>query len=106
MSGQQSCIKYNIVKTLHSYMLSHRRTVFYGISLLVHCVLFFVYFRMYTNGINPKIKNIYPKVTFPVSRGTPCIQNLPFWDHNEQWTPVVTKNSQVILHIRFKFVHT
>jgi len=56
---------------------------------------------MYTNGVNPKIKNIYPEVTFPVSRGTPCIQSLPFWDHNEQWTPVVTTNSQVILHILF-----
>eukprot|EP00102_Acyrthosiphon_pisum_P016442 XP_008187406.1 PREDICTED: fatty acid synthase-like [Acyrthosiphon pisum] len=50
--------------------------------------------KMYTNGVNPKIKYIYPKVTFPVSRGTPCIQSLPFWDHNEQWTTVVT-NSQI-----------
>jgi len=77
-------------------MRRHGRTLLCGINF---------FFRMYTNGVNPKIKYIYPKVTFPVSRGTPCIQSLPFWDHNEQWTPVVT-NSQVILHIRFKFLHT
>jgi len=51
---------------------------------------------MYANGVNPKIQDIYPKITFPVSRGTPCIQSLPFWDHNEQWTSVATTNSQVI----------
>lgn len=72
-------------------MLTHRCTVLYGIIFYWYTL----YFRMYTNGINPKIKNIYPKVTFPVSRGTPSIQNLPFWDHNEKLTPVVTKNSQV-----------
>jgi len=78
-------------------MRSHcRRTVLYGDILLLYGVLFFVYFRMYAKGVNPKITNIYPKVTFPVSRGTPCIQSLPLWDHNEQWTPVVTTNSQVI----------
>jgi len=61
---------------------------------------------MYTNGVNLKIRDFYPKITFPVSRGTPSIQSLPFWDHNEQWTPVVTTNSQVIiLHIQFKFLH-
>ncbi|CAH1725990.1 unnamed protein product [Aphis gossypii] len=51
--------------------------------------------KMYTNGINLKIRDLYPKITFPVSRGTPSIQSLPFWDHNEQWTPVVTTNSQI-----------
>lgn len=41
---------------------------------------------MYTNGLNPKIKELYPKITFPVSRGTPSIYDLPFWDHTEMWT--------------------
>lgn len=41
---------------------------------------------MYTNGLNPKIKELYPKITFPVSRGTPSIYDLPFWDHTEKWT--------------------
>ncbi|KAF0755952.1 fatty acid synthase-like isoform X1 [Aphis craccivora] len=42
--------------------------------------------KMYTNGLNPKIKELYPKITFPVSRGTPSIYDLPFWDHTETWT--------------------
>ncbi|XP_026822789.1 fatty acid synthase-like, partial [Rhopalosiphum maidis] len=51
--------------------------------------------KLYANGVNLRIQNIYPKISFPVSRGTPSIQSLPFWDHNEQWTPVVTTNSQI-----------
>lgn len=41
---------------------------------------------MYTNGLNPKIQELYPKVSFPVSRGTPSINELPFWDHNQVWS--------------------
>jgi len=75
--------------------------------LLYYYVLFYINFRLYINGVNLRIQDIYPKITFPVSRGTPSIQKLPFWDHNEQWTPVVTINSQVILHIQFKIcLHT
>lgn len=40
---------------------------------------------MYVNGISPKIQGLYPKITFPVSRGTPSIHSLPFWDHREKW---------------------
>uniref|UniRef100_A0A2H8TDM0 Fatty acid synthase n=1 Tax=Melanaphis sacchari TaxID=742174 RepID=A0A2H8TDM0_9HEMI len=42
--------------------------------------------KMYSIGLNPKIKELYPKITFPVSRGTPSIYSLPFWDHSENWT--------------------
>lgn len=51
---------------------------------------------MYIAGLNPKIQELYPKITYPVSRGTPSTQTLPFWDHTEQWTPQVTMASQVI----------
>lgn len=52
------------------------------------------------------IQELYPKITFPVSRGTPSIQILPFWDHTEQWTPQVTMASHVtILHIILFFQH-
>lgn len=43
-------------------------------------------FRMYTSGINPKIQGLYPKLYFPVSRGTPSLQSLPLWDHTHLWT--------------------
>lgn len=50
---------------------------------------------MYTSGINPKIERLYPKVTFPVSRGTPTICDFPLWDHNVQWKTSLSIASQV-----------
>lgn len=53
---------------------------------------------MYVNGLNPKVQALYPPMKFPVSRGTPSIPaNLPFWDHNEQWTPIAVRNAFVSL---------
>lgn len=40
--------------------------------------------------MNPKIQEIYPKVVFPVSRGTPPIHNMPFWDHSNQYSSIST----------------
>ena len=37
---------------------------------------------LYELGINPSIENLYPKVEFPVSRGTPSIGSLMRWDHS------------------------
>lgn len=51
---------------------------------------------MYTSGLNPKIQELNPKITFPVSRGTPSIQNLPIWNHEEQWTPMICKVSFLV----------
>ncbi|CAI6347084.1 unnamed protein product [Macrosiphum euphorbiae] len=42
--------------------------------------------KMYTSGLNPKIKDLYPTLKYPVSRGTPSIYGLPFWDHTEKWS--------------------
>ncbi|XP_016657076.1 fatty acid synthase isoform X4 [Acyrthosiphon pisum] len=42
--------------------------------------------KMYTSGLNPKIKEVYPTIQYPVSRGTPSIFGLPFWDHTEKWS--------------------
>jgi len=39
---------------------------------------------MYISGLNPKIKELYPTIQYPVSRGTPSI-GLPFWDHTNVW---------------------
>lgn len=50
---------------------------------------------MYASGLNPKIQELYSPVKFPVSRGTPSIHNLPFWEHNDQWTPTVAKSASV-----------
>lgn len=42
-------------------------------------------FRLYINGINSDISNLYPKVEFPVSRGTRGISSSIKWNHSENW---------------------
>jgi fatty acid synthase len=39
------------------------------------------------------VANLYPKVEFPVSRGTPMISSKIKWDHSESW--FVTSHAQV-----------
>ncbi|VVC27330.1 Hypothetical protein CINCED_3A023543 [Cinara cedri] len=41
--------------------------------------------KLYNAGLQPKIKNLYPSVSYPVARGTPMIQSLIEWDHSTQW---------------------
>lgn len=40
---------------------------------------------MYNAGVQPKIKNLYPAVSYPVAKGTPMIQSLIEWDHSVEW---------------------
>lgn len=54
---------------------------------------------MYTRGMNPKIQKLYPPIEYPVSRGTPSIHTLPLWDHNDQWTPAVSRSSLVSISL-------
>lgn len=41
--------------------------------------------RLYTEGLNPKIENLYPPVAFPVPRNTPIISDLIEWNHSQSW---------------------
>ncbi|KAJ8680788.1 hypothetical protein QAD02_016575 [Eretmocerus hayati] len=41
--------------------------------------------QMYNIGMQPQISNIYPKVQFPVGKGTPSISSLVKWDHSADW---------------------
>ncbi|XP_046603296.1 fatty acid synthase-like [Neodiprion virginianus] len=41
--------------------------------------------KMYEVGLHPQLTNLYPKVDFPVSRGTPMISPLVRWEHSEDW---------------------
>uniref|UniRef100_A0A1B0AA77 Fatty acid synthase n=1 Tax=Glossina pallidipes TaxID=7398 RepID=A0A1B0AA77_GLOPL len=41
--------------------------------------------KLFTNGLNFPIENLYPKIEFPVSRGTAGISSLIRWDHSEDW---------------------
>jgi len=41
--------------------------------------------KLYNAGLQPKIKNLYPAVSYPVARGTPMIQSMIEWDHSVEW---------------------
>lgn len=40
---------------------------------------------MYMAGVNFNPLDLYPPVSFPVSRGTPMIAPLVKWDHSQEW---------------------
>lgn len=40
---------------------------------------------MFLNGLTLPIERLYPKIEFPVSRGTPMISPIVKWDHTEDW---------------------
>ncbi|KAK0083564.1 hypothetical protein PV325_008602 [Microctonus aethiopoides] len=41
--------------------------------------------ELFNIGLQPMVSNFYPKVEFPVSRGTPMISPLIKWDHSYDW---------------------
>lgn len=43
------------------------------------------YFRLYQNGCNLDLENLYPAVQFPVAKGTPMISPLIKWNHTKDW---------------------
>lgn len=44
--------------------------------------------KMHAAGVNLNIENLYPKVPFPVARGTPMISPLIRWDHSQNWNTI------------------
>lgn len=48
---------------------------------------------LFENGIDMDIANIYPKINYPVSRGTPMISPLIKWNHKDNFTvPLMERN--------------
>ena len=41
--------------------------------------------KLYNVGLQPKLTRLYPKVEYPVGRGTPTISSLIKWDHSSDW---------------------
>ena len=41
--------------------------------------------KLYQTGVNPSIEKLYPKVEWPVARGTQSISSLIKWDHSESY---------------------
>ncbi|KAL9897232.1 fatty acid synthase-like [Glossina fuscipes fuscipes] len=48
--------------------------------------------KLFANGVVFPTANLYPKIEFPVSRGTPGISSLIRWDHSEDWFAVKYEN--------------
>ncbi|XP_046403851.1 fatty acid synthase-like [Ischnura elegans] len=42
--------------------------------------------KLYNSGLQPRLSDLYPKVSFPVSKGTPMIAPLIGWDHSTEWS--------------------
>ncbi|XP_045466442.1 fatty acid synthase-like [Harmonia axyridis] len=40
---------------------------------------------LYECGFNPQIQKMYPRIQYPVSRGTPMISPKIKWDHSKDW---------------------
>jgi len=49
--------------------------------------------KMFIAGQNPRVDNLYKKVSFPVALGTPMISSMIKWDHSTSWE--VAKFGQV-----------
>ncbi|KAI1292128.1 Fatty acid synthase [Halotydeus destructor] len=41
--------------------------------------------KLYQLGLNPAIENLYPRVEYPVSKGTQSVSSLIKWDHSDSW---------------------
>ncbi|XP_030748271.1 fatty acid synthase-like [Sitophilus oryzae] len=42
--------------------------------------------RLYELGVNPQLQYLYPKVPYPVSKGTPMISPSVGWNHEKRWS--------------------
>lgn len=43
---------------------------------------------MFIAGCQPDVNALYPKVEYPLPRGTPGISHLATWEHTEDWGSV------------------
>lgn len=57
-------------------------------------------------GYIPKIANLYPKVEFPVSTGTPPLSHLVEWNHSVRWLvfKIIDFNIKLMIQIMIYLV--
>lgn len=51
--------------------------------------------NLFNAGLQPKIENLYPPISYPVSRGTPSLQPLVEWDHSDDWDVITFIENEV-----------
>lgn len=51
--------------------------------------------KLYNAGLQPKLENLYPVITYPVSRGTPSLQPLVEWNHTDDWEVITYYDNEI-----------
>lgn len=51
--------------------------------------------KLFNAGLQPKVENLYPPISYPVSRGTPSLQPLVEWDHSVEWDVVTFLETEI-----------
>nr|CAH7755304.1 unnamed protein product [Callosobruchus chinensis] len=74
------------VKTATNIPLTHRGNK-KGLEFLLQALG-----KLYLTGMNFEIANLYPKIDYPVSRGTPTLSDLAQWNHTELWRSAETSH--------------
>jgi hypothetical protein len=63
-------------------------------------------FRLYNAGVQMNLSNLYPKVSFPVPRGTQMINSMVKWDHSAEWTvPKIWYKEKKVFSVIYYFFH-
>nr|XP_037872251.1 fatty acid synthase isoform X3 [Bombyx mori] len=60
--------------------------------------------NLYMEGFTPRLQELYPKVEFPVSTGTPMLSHLVEWVHSEKWPLPLFVSAHRITAASCKFV--
>lgn len=47
--------------------------------------------KLYVAGLQPNVNALYPKIQYPVSRGTPSLANFITWNHEKVWDIKIKK---------------
>ncbi|XP_043468926.1 fatty acid synthase-like [Leptopilina heterotoma] len=72
----QAIVKKSLPKNVLNIPLT-RRGHLDGVSFLLEGIG-----KTYNTGMNIKVSNLYPRISYPVSRGTPSISSLIQWNHS------------------------
>ncbi|XP_051173749.1 fatty acid synthase-like [Leptopilina boulardi] len=60
--------------------------------------------KLYNSGCDINISNLYPKITYPVSQGTPSISSLIRWDNSAKWQTQFFKQEEKIKTGELSFI--
>ncbi|XP_067007847.2 fatty acid synthase [Anabrus simplex] len=64
--------------------------------------------KLYMLGLQPKLAEIFPPVSLPVSRGTPSISSLVEWEHTDDWPIISYLESNLtsgVSHVQLSLTH-